>query len=106
MHCDDGDDHPRHGSGSTVRRSMPLFPMVLIAFGAVALLNEIVGHSVSFFDVFLLLVGLYLVTRGRTTDHYPLLIVGAVLTGSAAGGVIGDIVGGGVGESIGTFGTA
>jgi putative adhesin len=89
--------------GSSVQRRIPILPVLLIAFGAAALLHNMVGHGVS---VFPLAIGIYLIARSGGGDHYPLFVVGVVLTGSGAGNLLGDIIGGGAGEAFGTLGTA
>jgi hypothetical protein len=86
-----------------MQRAIPILPVLLIAFGAHAILREIFGRGIS---VFPLAIGIYLLMRSNRGGHYPLLVVGAVLTGVGAGNLIGDIVGGGTGEAIGTLGTA
>jgi hypothetical protein len=74
-----------------------MFPAVLIGIGASALLDSAAP--------FWLAVGIYFLSRGLKHDHYPLLIAGAFVTGSATGHLVGDLIGG-LGEPLGTFGTA
>jgi hypothetical protein len=102
---DDEDDAPSRRSTTTTTRHIPFFPVLLIAFGAAALLHQMVGRGVS---VFPLAIGIYLIARSRSTPggHYPLLVVGAVLTGSGAGNLFGDLFAGGASNAFGTLGTA
>jgi hypothetical protein len=98
----DDDDSPGRRSASTVERRHPgLFPVLLIAFGASLLLHNIVGHGVS---VFPLAIGLFLIARSGGGDHYPLFVIGVVLTGSGIGNLVGDLFGGR--DAFGSLGTA
>lgn len=79
------------------REHTPILPALLIGIGAAALLDS--GAPIW------LAIGIYFLSRGLRSDHYPLLIAGAFVTGSAAGHLVGDIVGG-LGDPLGAFGTA
>ena len=102
---DNDDDAPTRRSETAPRPHVPLLPFLLIAFGVAALLHEVAGHGVS---VFPLAIGIFLLSRSRASEggHYPLTVVGAVLTGSGAGHLIGDLMFGGAADAIGTLGTA
>ncbi len=101
---DDGDDAPTGRSTGTVDRPIPFVPVLLIAIGAAALVHQLIGRGGS---VFWLTIGLYFMARARRGGgHYPLLVVGAVMTGSGIGHLAGDIVHTGASESLGSFGTA
>jgi hypothetical protein len=101
----DDDDAPDRRTSTVSRNHVPLVPFLLIAFGAAALLHEIAGHGVS---VFPLAIGIYLLARSRASEggHYPLTVIGAVLTGSGGGHLLGDLAFGGAADAIGTLGTA
>jgi hypothetical protein len=104
VNCENRDRTPRQRrNGADVHISIPWVPALLIAWGAAALLQNIVGHGVS---VIPLTIGVLLVIKAQSADHYPLLVVGSVLAGNGAGNLIGDILGHGLDGPLGTFGAA
>ena len=104
VNCENRDRTPRQRrNGTDVHISVPWLPALLIAWGAAALLQQIVGHGVS---VIPLTIGILLVAKAQSANHYPLLVVGSVLAGNGAGNLLGDILGHGLDDPLGTFGAA
>lgn len=102
-HDDDDPVPSRTSSVRSVDRHVHLFPLILIGLGASFMLHNIVGHGVS---VFPLLIGIFLIMRSGGGDHYPLFVVGVVLTGSGIGNTLGDVISGSAGDALGTLGAA
>jgi hypothetical protein len=104
---DHGDRHDRGDYNLRTRDdrglAISLFPVLLIAFGAAALLHGVAGHGVS---VFPLAIGIFLIARSRNNGSYPFLVAGAVLAGSGLGNLVGDLIHSGASDAVGTLGTA
>jgi putative adhesin len=101
------DDSPSTTSARVTHRSLgwgPVFGALLVAVGVAGVLHQVLGRGVS---VIPLTIGILLLVRAQSGGgHYPMLVIGAVLTGSGLGNFAGDIVGGGMGDALGSLGTA
>jgi hypothetical protein len=96
------DDTPTRSVDTSVSR-IPILPVLLIAFGAAALFHQMFGRGIS---VFPLAIGLFLIARSRSNGSYICLVIGAVMTGSGAGNLVGDLANSGASDALGSFGTA